>query len=145
MLTTDEIRAVPLFSTLDLGALEQLARTSEDLRLKPGEFAVHEGGERALFAVLAGRIEVIKLFDGVERTLGWRVPGAIFGEVPLALGAPFPAAIGRPRPRASCVSTLGSITLSLPLHRRLPQRSARSRASASVVCRALLPNLPSRV
>src|SRR5215831_18735250 len=58
MLTTDEIRAVPLFSTLDLGGLEQLARTSEDLRLKPGEFAVHEGDERALFAVLAGKVEV---------------------------------------------------------------------------------------
>jgi thioredoxin reductase (NADPH) len=90
MLKTDEIRSIPLFSTLDSGNLEQLARTSQDLRLKPGEFAVHEGGERALFAVLAGKIEVVKLIDGVERRLGWRVPGAIFGEVPLALGAPFP-------------------------------------------------------
>ena len=92
MLTTDEIRAVPLFSALDLKGLEQLARTSEDVHLKPGEFAVHEGGERALFAVLAGKLEVIKLIDGVERRLGWRVPGTVFGEVPLALGAPFPAA-----------------------------------------------------
>ncbi|HEY6824467.1 MAG TPA: cyclic nucleotide-binding domain-containing protein, partial [Steroidobacteraceae bacterium] len=92
MLTTDEIRAVPLFSALDLNGLEQLARTSEDLHLKAGEFAVHEGGERALFAVLAGKLEVIKLIDGVERRLGWRIPGTIFGEVPIALGAPFPAA-----------------------------------------------------
>jgi thioredoxin reductase (NADPH) len=90
MMTTDEIRAIPLFSTLDSAILEQLARTSQDLRLKAGEFAVHEGGERALFAVLAGKVEVVKLIDGVERRLGWRVPGAIFGEVPLALGAPFP-------------------------------------------------------
>lgn len=90
MLTTDEIRAVPLFSTLDSASLEQLARSSQDLRLNPGEFAVHEGGERALFAVLAGKIEVVKLIDGVERRLGWRVPGAIFGEVPLALSSPFP-------------------------------------------------------
>src|SRR5262249_52080396 len=29
---------------------------------------------------------------GVERTLGWRRPGAIFGEVPLALGSAFPGA-----------------------------------------------------
>ena len=92
MLTTDEIRAVPLFSVLDLDALDHLARTSEDMHLKAGEFAVHEGGERALFAVLAGKLEVIKLFDGVERRLGWRVPGTIFGEVPIALGSPFPAA-----------------------------------------------------
>ena len=40
--------------------------------------------------VLAGKIEVYKTFDGVERRLGWRLPGTVFGEVPLALGTPFP-------------------------------------------------------
>ena len=90
MLTTDEVRAIPLFSALESKDLEHLARTSEDIHLRGGEWAVHEGGERALFAVLAGKIEVIKLIDGIERRLGWRVPGTIFGEVPLALGTPFP-------------------------------------------------------
>lgn len=90
MLTTDEIRAVPLFSTLEAPELERLAQTSADMRLDAGEWAVAEGGERALYAVLSGKIEVVKLIDGVERTLGWRLPGTIFGEVPLALGAPFP-------------------------------------------------------
>ena len=90
MLTIEEVRAVPLFSTLPDGALERLVRTSADVHLRPGEFAVHEGGERALFAVLSGRIEVVKTFDGVERTLGWRLPGQIFGEVPLAFATPFP-------------------------------------------------------
>ena len=90
MLTTDDIRAVPLFSGLEAADLERLAQTSADLRLAPGEWAVAEGGERALFAVLTGKIEVVKLFDGVERTLGWRLPGSIFGEVPLTLGSPFP-------------------------------------------------------
>jgi thioredoxin reductase (NADPH) len=59
---------------------------------KPGEYAVHEGAERALYAVLAGKIEVVKLVDGIERTLGWRLPGAIFGEVPLTFGTVFPGA-----------------------------------------------------
>jgi thioredoxin reductase (NADPH) len=90
MLTIDEIRAIPLFSTLAAADLERLARTSADVHLGAGEFAVHEGGECALFAVLAGKIEVVKLIDGIERTLGWRVPGTIFGEVPIALGTPFP-------------------------------------------------------
>ena len=90
MLTVDEVRAIPLFSTLSIGDLERLVRTSADMALLPGEFAVHEGGERALFAVLSGRIEVVKQLDGVERTLGWRLPGAIFGEVPLAFATPFP-------------------------------------------------------
>jgi thioredoxin reductase (NADPH) len=92
MLTTAEVRGIPLFSSLDVVALDRLAQTSADVHLDAGEFAVAEGGERALFAVLAGRIEVVKLIDGVERTLGWRLPGTIFGEVPLALGTPFPAA-----------------------------------------------------
>ncbi|RWN66767.1 MAG: cyclic nucleotide-binding domain-containing protein [Mesorhizobium sp.] len=90
MLTIDEVGAIPLFSGLPAGELERLARTAADLHLSPGEFAVHEGGEAALFAVLAGKIEVVKTFDGVERTLGWRLPGTIFGEVPIALGSGFP-------------------------------------------------------
>jgi thioredoxin reductase (NADPH) len=90
MLTIDEVRAIPLFSTLSNADLERLVRTSADMWLRPGEFAVHEGGERALFAVLSGKVEVVKQFDGVERTLGWRLPGSIFGEVPLAFATPFP-------------------------------------------------------
>jgi thioredoxin reductase (NADPH) len=90
MLTVDEVAAVPLFSGLAEADLQSLARTSADLHLSAGEYAVHEGGERALFAVLSGKIEVVKTFDGIQRTLGWRVPGTIFGEVPIALGTPFP-------------------------------------------------------
>ena len=90
MLTTEDIAAVPLFSGLPSAELERLARTSADLHLSPGEFAVPEGGERALFAVLSGKIEVVKTIDGIERRLGFRLPGTIFGEVPIALGTPFP-------------------------------------------------------
>ena len=89
MLTIDDVRSIPLFSTLAVAELERLAQTSADLHLGAGEFAVHEGGERALYAVLSGKIEVVKMFDGIERTLGWRVPGTIFGEVPIAFGTPF--------------------------------------------------------
>jgi thioredoxin reductase (NADPH) len=90
MLTVEEVAAIPLFSTLPATEHERLARTSADLQLAAGEFAVHEGGEAALFVVVSGKIEVIKTFDGIERTLGWRVPGTIFGEVPITLGTPFP-------------------------------------------------------
>jgi len=91
MLTMAEIAAVPIFQALPPALLERLARTSADLRLSAGEFAVSEGGERALFAVISGALEVVKLYDGVERTLGWRRAGSLFGEVPLALASPFPA------------------------------------------------------
>ncbi len=92
MLTADDVRAIPLFSALSGPDLERLAGSAADVYLCAGEFAVHEGGERALYAVIAGKIEVLKLVDGIERTLGWRGPGAIFGEVPLTLGTPFPGA-----------------------------------------------------
>jgi thioredoxin reductase (NADPH) len=90
MFTTDEVRAIPIFSVIPATGLERLAKSAADIQLAAGEWAVHEGDERAFYAVISGKFEVVKLFDGVARTLGWRVPGTIFGEVPLALGSPFP-------------------------------------------------------
>ena len=89
MLTTDDLRAVPLFSQLAPAELERLAQTSADVHLSAGEFAVPEGGDRALYAVLSGKIEVVKMVDGIERRLGWRLPGTIFGEVPITFGTVF--------------------------------------------------------
>jgi len=89
MLTIEDIRAVPLFSKLANPELERLARTSADLHIATGEYAAHQGGvERALFVVLQGKMEVIRLMDGEERTIGWRKVGNIFGELPIALGTP---------------------------------------------------------
>jgi thioredoxin reductase (NADPH) len=90
MLTIEEVAAFPLFSALARPELELLATTSADIHLRAGEYAMHEGGtDRALFAVLSGKMEVVKLIDGVERTLGWRAAGTIFGEIPIAIGLPF--------------------------------------------------------
>jgi thioredoxin reductase (NADPH) len=90
MLTIDEIRSVPLFSELAEAELELIRKTSADIHVGIGEYAVHEGEtERVLFAVLSGKMEVLKSFDGVERTLGWRSTGQIFGEIPIAIGSPF--------------------------------------------------------
>src|SRR5262245_31000186 len=90
MFTLDEVQAVPLFASIPAPGLEHLAGSAADVQLAAGEFAVHEGDERGFYAVISGKLEVVKLFDGIERTLGWRGPGSIFGEVPLALGSPFP-------------------------------------------------------
>jgi thioredoxin reductase (NADPH) len=92
MFTTEEIQTIPIFSTIPGSDLERIAKSAADIQLATGDFAVHEGDERAFYAVVSGKMEVVKLIDGVARTLGWRIPGTIFGEVPLALGAPFPGA-----------------------------------------------------
>jgi thioredoxin reductase (NADPH) len=56
MLTADDLRGVALFASLDEAALGEVAHTSADIHLAPGEFAVPEGGERASFAVVAGKM-----------------------------------------------------------------------------------------
>jgi thioredoxin reductase (NADPH) len=98
MLTADEIKAIPLFSAISEGVADRLVHAAADMHLAAGEFASHEGGERAFLAVVAGKMEVVKLIDGVERRLGWRLPGTIFGEVPIALGTPFPAGLRAAEP-----------------------------------------------
>jgi thioredoxin reductase (NADPH) len=90
VVTTEEIAAVKVFSGLSPDEQERLARRAADITLAALEYAVHEGGERALFAVLDGRIEPVKTVDGIERVVGVRHPGDIFGEVPLVLGTGFP-------------------------------------------------------
>ena len=90
MITPDEILEITALATLDQADRERLSRAAADISLVPGEYAAHEGGERALFAVLEGRIEAVKLVDGIERVVGERRPGDIFGEVPIALGTVFP-------------------------------------------------------
>ena len=90
MVTADDIRSVAVFAALSRDDRERLARAAADISLVPGEYAAHQGEERALFAVLEGRIEVVKYEDGIERSLGERHPGDIFGEVPITLGTMFP-------------------------------------------------------
>ncbi len=90
MVTPEEVGGVALFAALDAEQCERISRVAADVSLVAGEYAAHEGAERALFAVLGGRIEPVRLVDGIERVLGERQPGDVFGEVPIVLGTVFP-------------------------------------------------------
>jgi thioredoxin reductase (NADPH) len=90
MVTADEIREVTIFAGLDASAREHLSRVAADISLQPGEWAAPQGSGRALFGVLDGRIEAVRLVDGIERVVGERLAGEIFGEVPITLGTFFP-------------------------------------------------------
>ena len=120
MLTADDLHAIPLFSSLSETDLERLARTAADVYLGPGEFAVHEGGEGALYAVVAGKIEVLKLIDGVERTSVGAILALSLAKYHLLLGPRFPVPIVRPNHHASCASTLSNITRWQPALRTFP-------------------------
>jgi thioredoxin reductase (NADPH) len=90
VVTADDIRRVPVFAGIESPACERLSRAAADITLAAGEYAAHEGDERALFAILDGRIEAVKAVDGIDRVVGERRPGEIFGEVPITLGTLFP-------------------------------------------------------
>jgi thioredoxin reductase (NADPH) len=90
VVTADEVAGVGIFAALGVEQRERLARAAADISLAAGEYAAQEGDERALFGLIEGRIEAVKLEDGVARVLGTRAPGDVFGEVPITLGTVFP-------------------------------------------------------
>jgi thioredoxin reductase (NADPH) len=90
MVTADEVAQIAVFAPLGAAERERLSRAAADISLQPGEYAAHAGGERALFGLLEGRIEAVQSIDGIERVVGERQPGDVFGEVPITLGTVFP-------------------------------------------------------
>jgi len=91
MVTPEEIARITVFAALSERDLGRLSQVAADIMLVPGEYAAYEGGERALFGLLEGRIEAVKRVDGADKVVGERKPGDIFGEVPVTLGSVFPA------------------------------------------------------
>ncbi|MES2103745.1 MAG: FAD-dependent oxidoreductase [Pseudomonadota bacterium] len=89
MIVLEDLPLVPVFASVPPEELARLAQAAGDVRLGAGNYAAHEGDERSLFIVLSGHIEVTKLIDGIERVIGRRVPGQIFGEVPIIFGTPY--------------------------------------------------------
>jgi thioredoxin reductase (NADPH) len=91
VITPAELSGIPLFADLDAEQLAFVARSVEDIRLVPGEHLAREGDERALFVVVEGVIELTKDVNGVERRVGKRRPGELYGEVPIMLSTNLPA------------------------------------------------------
>ena len=89
-MTPEEIAGIEAFAMLGADEQARLARAAADVSLTLGEYAANPGDDRALFAVLEGRIEAVRAQDGVDRVVGERLPGDIFGEVPIVLGTVFP-------------------------------------------------------
>jgi thioredoxin reductase (NADPH) len=90
MVTGEEIGRVAVFADLEPAERDRLSRVVADITLAPGESAVNEGDERALFGLLEGRIEVVRRIDGVESIIGERKPGDVFGEMSIAFGMLYP-------------------------------------------------------
>ena len=91
MVSADDVARVPLFAGLSADEQERLARVG-------GRRAPRRRASTQRTRATSGRstpssrdrIEAVKLTDGVERVVGQRQPGEIFGEVPITLGTGFP-------------------------------------------------------
>ena len=90
MVTADEVARISIFADLGLAERERIARAAADISLSTGEYAAEPKAERALFGLLDGSIEAVRVDDGIPTVVGHRVPGDIFGEVPITLGTVFP-------------------------------------------------------
>jgi hypothetical protein len=115
-----------LFAELPAAELERLARTSADLHIAAGEFAVPEGGERALFAVPSGRIEVVKTFDEGSYYTKRKSIG------PFGVGAELGGVLG-----ADAVDDEGKVALGDRSRARAREREATLREGRVPLARAL--------
>ncbi len=87
MITPDDLRHIPLFAKVPDTELRSIASRAADVHLKKGEWVVQQGETPAFFALLDGKLAVIKIIGSEEETIGTFDPGSYFGETSLLLGA----------------------------------------------------------
>lgn len=98
MITVDELRGVPLFAGLPDDEASVVASRLADVRLRTGDWLIHEGEQPSFFLLLSGRLEVSKAVHGKDRVLDQYTPGTYFGELPLLLGSPAIASLRATEP-----------------------------------------------
>ena len=93
MITAESLTHIPLFAILPETERGSLAARAADVRLQQGEWLIAEGQTPAFFALLEGKLAVLKSIGGHDHEVTTFVPGDYFGEVPLLLGSPAVASV----------------------------------------------------
>ncbi len=88
MITVSDLRMVPLFADVPQTELESIAERAADMHLGSGEWVIQEGETASFFALLSGRLAMVRPAGRGEDTVGIIEPGEYFGETSLLLASP---------------------------------------------------------
>ena len=121
--------------------------SAADIALVPGEYAAPQGGEQRSSPCSRAASRPVKLVDGIERVVGVRTPGEIFGEVPIALGTVFPVGFRAAEPsRVMRIEARDyhAVAAVVARGRAGGRRLAAHRMGGRAACRASRPSRPRR-
>ncbi|MEJ5344285.1 MAG: Crp/Fnr family transcriptional regulator [Chloroflexus sp.] len=84
-MTIEDLRAIPLFATLDEATLADTARRVQICHYRPGQHIIYEDQPaHAIFFVVRGRVRLSRTApDGREQVLAMVGPGEYFNAVPI--------------------------------------------------------------
>jgi thioredoxin reductase (NADPH) len=99
VLTSPELKKIPIFSCLNDADLMWLSQQAADLHLEPGEYLIHEGEPTPFFVVMDGTTEVLKDVMGRRTEVSEHKPGDFFGELAILMATAAPASV---RAKTAC-------------------------------------------
>ena len=99
MLTSSELKKIPIFSCLNDANLVLLSQQAADLHLEPGEYLIHEGEPTPFFVVMDGTTEVLKDVMGRRTEVSEHKQGDFFGELAILMATSAPASV---RAKTAC-------------------------------------------
>jgi thioredoxin reductase (NADPH) len=89
MVTSEELNTAPIFAALPPEARQEFAAKAADIRLRSGEYLLHEGDPPHFYVLLEGSIGMFKELHGRQQLLDRKEAVSYFGELPLSLLSPF--------------------------------------------------------
>src|ERR1700756_1781408 len=93
MLTSSELKKIPIFACLNDANLIWLSQNAADLHLEPGEYLIHEGEPTPFFVVMEGTTEVLKNVMGRLTEVSEHKQGDFFGELAILMATAAPASV----------------------------------------------------